>query len=261
MIGIKRSLLTLLKWLFIIELGYLLLINLALQLPLTQTLVNQIRLEKFHVAWESALLPHFPIIEGWEIAPADTSPRNTKQPWKLSIDNATASGVHKIWIFNINGGGSGDLEVDLSFETRGVPPFSLHARELDLTLDPAYLNGEPSRERRKENTLKIEIKEATVVDMTIANDYLPETASIAITGGTAKLTADIFVEPEDATGWLRLTSTDLELKADQQALEGNLDLDVVVAGGVPREMRLEWPNCHRLQRLSVPSSSWRHLRP
>ena len=477
MTGIKRPLLNLLKWLLIIELGYLLLINVALQLPLTQTLINQIRPEKFHVTWEnawswypfrihaqdvtasgqsrsqqwqvevtsasgtinplplvlkrvilsnvsamdidykqrprlkpdkdySALLPHFPDIEGWEIAPADTSPRKTKRPWKLTIDNGSASGVHKIWIFNINGGGSGDLEVDLSFETRGGP-FSLDARELDLTLDPAYLNGEAqvfhhgtlrgavgfapfvpreskgvkmlpflkldtqvdleveslkfinlftanlgdflidgagrvsgglkydqgfllantdlavaardleirfrdmnvagegsvrihtpanadkpagldvdynrlqitrqgdekhflqgdglklryagsnfvipepnfdfeamlnneaSRERRKDNTLKIKIKEATVVDMTIANDYLPETASIAITGGTAKLTADIFVEPEDATGGLQLTSTDLELEADQQALEGNLDLDVVVAGGIPREMRLD----------------------
>ena len=477
MTGIKRPLLTLLKWLLIIELGYLLLINVALQLPLTQTLINQIRPEKFHVAWESAwswypfrvharsvtasgqsrsqqwqvdvtsasgsinplplvlkrvilsnvsatdiaykqrprlkpdkdysaLLPYFPDIEGWEIAPADTSPRKTKRPWKLTIDNASASGVHKVWIFNINGGGSGVLAVDLSFETRGGP-FSLDARNVDLRLDPAYLNGEAqvfhlgtlsgsaglapfvprenkgvkmlpfltldtlldleveslkfinlftanlgdffidgagrvsgelkydqgfllantdlavaardleirfrdvnvagegsvrihtpanadkpagldvdynrlqvtrqgddkhflqgdglklryagsnyvipdtkfdfeamlndeaARERRKDNTLKIEIKEATVVDMTIANDYLPEATSIAITGGTAKLTADVFAEAKNMTGGLQLISTDLELEADQQALEGNLDLDVVVAGGVPREMRLD----------------------
>ena len=36
------------------ELVYLLVINAALQLPLTQTLVNKIRPEKFQVSWESA---------------------------------------------------------------------------------------------------------------------------------------------------------------------------------------------------------------
>ncbi|MGB1439735.1 MAG: hypothetical protein ACPG63_08165, partial [Luminiphilus sp.] len=36
------------------ELVYLLVINAALQLPLTQSLVNKIRPEKFQVSWESA---------------------------------------------------------------------------------------------------------------------------------------------------------------------------------------------------------------
>jgi hypothetical protein len=477
MTRINRSLLALLKWLLIIELGYLLLINLALQLPLTQTLVNKIKPEKFHVSWESAwswypfrvhaqgivasgqsrsqqwqvgvtsasgsinllplvlkrviirdvsatdidyrqrprlkpdkdytaLLPHFPDIEGWEVAPADTSPRKKKRPWKLSIDNASASGTHKIWIFNINGGGSGELQLDLAFETRGGP-FSMDATDLELKLDPAYLNGnvqvfnrgtvqgnvgfapfvprenkgvrmlpflkldthldldveslkfinlftanlgeffidgagevsgrfnfdqgyllagtdlsvaardlaiqfrdmnvagegavrihtpedadipavldvnynslqitregddrhflegdglairysghnfvapEPGlnfesllndkayRERRKDNTVKVAIKEASVVDMTMANDYLPETTPLSITGGTASLTADLFAEVEDMSGGLQLTSTDLELEADGQALQGNLALDVVVAGGVPRELRMD----------------------
>ena len=477
MTGIKRPFLALLKWLLIIELGYLLLVNLALQVPLTQTLVNMIRPEKFHVAWESAwswypfrvharginasgqsrsqqwqvmatsasgsinllplvlkrviirdvsatnidyrqrprlkadkdysaLLPHFPDIEGWEVTTADTSPRRKKRPWKLTIENARADGAHTFWIFNINGSGSGELRMDLSFETRGGP-FSMDARDLDLVLDPSYLNGEAqvfhqgtvrgdlgfapfvprdnkgvrmlpflkldtevdldgeslkfinlftanlgdffidgagrvsgrlkydqgyllastdlsvaardlairfrdmhvsgegavrlhtpadadtpagldvdynqlqitregderhflqgdglkmrytgsnyvvpepdldfaamlndeaARERRKHNTLKIEIKEATVVDMTITNDYLPETTPLNITGGTASLTADVFAEPEDMTGALQLTSTNLELEADGQALEGNLALDVAVAGGIPREMRLD----------------------
>ena len=40
--------------LLIVELSYLLLVNAALRLPLTQTLVNQVRPEKFNASWESA---------------------------------------------------------------------------------------------------------------------------------------------------------------------------------------------------------------
>ena len=38
--------------LLIVELSYLLLVNAALRLPLTQTLVNQVRPEKFNASWE-----------------------------------------------------------------------------------------------------------------------------------------------------------------------------------------------------------------
>ena len=38
----------------IAELSYLVVINAALQLPITQDLVNKIRPEKFYVSWERA---------------------------------------------------------------------------------------------------------------------------------------------------------------------------------------------------------------
>lgn len=354
----------------------------------------------------SALLPYFPDIEGWEISPADTSPRKKRRPWKISLTSARAEGNHKFWIFNINGGGSGELYADLTYQTQGGP-FSLDARDIDMALDPAYLNGEAevfhhgrmsgeigfapfaprenkgvrmlpflkldtrldlnveslkfinlftanlgeflidgagqvsgqlrynagyvlagtdlsaqahdlairfrdmhaagegvvrvhtlpdadtplgldidydrlrvtregdvthflegdglklryagsnyaipdpnldfrsmlnneaARERRKNNTLKIEIDEATLVDMTIVNDYLPATTPIRISGGTARLTADIFAAVEDMSGTLQLASTDLSLDGDGQALEANLLVDAIIAGGVPREMRID----------------------
>jgi len=37
-----------------VELAYVILFNLALQLPATQTWLSQLRPEKFHVEWESA---------------------------------------------------------------------------------------------------------------------------------------------------------------------------------------------------------------
>jgi hypothetical protein len=52
--GTKRSIVKAAKIVLIVEVVYLVLINTALQLPLTQTLINQIRPEKFHVSWERA---------------------------------------------------------------------------------------------------------------------------------------------------------------------------------------------------------------
>ena len=37
-----------------VEVIYVILFNLALQLPLTQTLINQIKPDKFHVTWQKA---------------------------------------------------------------------------------------------------------------------------------------------------------------------------------------------------------------
>ena len=38
----------------VVEVIYVILFNLALQLPLTQSLINQIKPDKFHVSWENA---------------------------------------------------------------------------------------------------------------------------------------------------------------------------------------------------------------
>ena len=50
----KQQLLRIGKWLLLLEVGYLLLFNGALRLPLTQDIVNLIRPEKFNVSWERA---------------------------------------------------------------------------------------------------------------------------------------------------------------------------------------------------------------
>ncbi len=212
MARLKDSMLRVLKLLVVLQLAYLVLVNLALQLPLTQDLVNKIRPEKFRIAWDQAwtlypfrvhasgvfvngqsrsqqwqvrvasgsgsiallplvlkrvrisnvtaenvdyyqrprlkpdrdysnLLPHFPPIEGRELVAADTSPRKQKRPWKVSIEGASASGNHSLWIFNVRGGASGTIAADLAVETRGGP-FSLNAHDVDVQLQPAYLNGD-----------------------------------------------------------------------------------------------------------------------
>ncbi len=70
------------------ELAYLLLLNAALRLPLTQTLVNMIRPEKFHVSWDSA----------WTWYPfrahavgVHANGQSRTQQWELSAARASGS--------------------------------------------------------------------------------------------------------------------------------------------------------------------------
>jgi hypothetical protein len=196
----------------IAQLAYLAVFNLAFQLPVTQSLINYVKPEKFHVSWENAwtlypfkvhvtgisangqsrsqqwqfdapsasasisILPlllkrvwindlavtdvnykqrpmlkadkdytdsiaFFPDIEGREIAPAVTTPRKDKRPWRLAIDNISLSGNHSYWIMQFKGKAEGDFSADLTFETRGGP-FSLNNNQFDIVLNTLYVNGD-----------------------------------------------------------------------------------------------------------------------
>ena len=466
-----------LMWLVGIELVYLLLVNVALQIDLTQNLVNKVRPQKFQVSWDSAwswypfrvsasgitasgqsrsqqwqlqadtasgsirllplvlkrvyisavtaqnvdyrqrprlkenqdyslILDHFPEITGWEITPADTSPLKSKRPWKVFLANASASGAHSFWIYNIRGTGSGSLKADLSVQSHGGP-FSLQATDLALNLGPALVNGdtelyqggdvtgslgfspfvprenkglrmlpylwlntgldlqvgnlgflnlftanlgdmaiggagkvqghvnlsegylragteltaraealsvviremdvvgqgrvhiytpvdedspmgmdinydalsvtrlgdakpflagdslalefrgsnfiavdpdmdfktllddEISQQRRKNNTLDVHIDDATLLDVSIINDYTPENMPLQFTGGLANLQTDLVVGEHHVRGLIELDSSNMRMEIDGQQLQGDLDADLVVAGGVPREYRLD----------------------
>ena len=60
----------------------------------------------------SAILEHFPDIEGREVVPADTSPRKQKRPWQVFVSDARLSGEHSYWILNIRGSGKGGARGD-----------------------------------------------------------------------------------------------------------------------------------------------------
>lgn len=85
-------------------------------------------------------LQHYPEIDGWEVQQVDATPRKDKRPWKVNLSDATARGEFQFWIYNLQGSARGSAAADMTVETRGGP-FSLDARDLDLTLDPALLNG------------------------------------------------------------------------------------------------------------------------
>lgn len=354
----------------------------------------------------SERLPYYPDIAGWEVQPAETSPRRKKRPWKVTMTNLSASGEFRLWIYNLQASGSGSAVADFAVETRGGP-FSLDAHDLDLTLDPALLNGsvevfqggtlsgdigfapvvfrenrglkmlhylrldtrvdldvaslafinlftgqlgefailgegnvrgrlryrdaymlagtdllaqagnlkvdvrqmrvegrgdvrihtpeeadmplmlrigydelavtrdgdsapflrgasldmayggsnlvvpvteldfqallhgEEHRERRKNNTFSLRIDDATLLSMATINDYLPDGQDLRFTGGSASLQADIFAGVRDIDGGVKLNGSSVRMRSGEQDLEGNLAVDLVLSGGVPREFRVE----------------------
>lgn len=71
-----------------VEVIYLALFNLALQLPLTQTLINQIRPEKFQVSWENAWT-WYPF--RFHIRDASGNGQARSQQWAFEVKSVSAS--------------------------------------------------------------------------------------------------------------------------------------------------------------------------
>ncbi|HEY5776276.1 MAG TPA: hypothetical protein VIS57_09335 [Xanthomonadales bacterium] len=187
------------------ELAYVILFNLALQLPLTRTFINQIRPDKFSITWEKAwtlypfrfhfrdasghgqsrsqqwefetqavsasidvlplffkrvwidrvrlsdtryyqrprlkpdkdydgLIPFYPPISGHEIADADTTPKKTKRPWHVDIEDIRLDGEYHYWVHRLRGQARGTLRADLDVVTRGGL-FSITVPQIELELD------------------------------------------------------------------------------------------------------------------------------
>lgn len=70
------------------EVIYVILFNLALQLPLTQTLINQIRPDKFHVTWENAWT-WYPF--RFHIRDASGNGQARSQQWAFEVKSVSAS--------------------------------------------------------------------------------------------------------------------------------------------------------------------------
>ena len=68
------------------EVSYLVLANLALNVPLTQDLVNRIRPDKFNVEWESAWTWYPGQVS---VKAVDASGRTRRQQWRVSVARAS----------------------------------------------------------------------------------------------------------------------------------------------------------------------------
>ena len=213
----KRIFLTL----FGLEMIYLTVFNGALNLPLTQTLINNIKPEKFHITWDSgwtlfpfrvnmknvsvngetssrqwqadlksisasiSLLPllqhkvkvydatandvsylqrskmkqdkdisrisaYFPPIEGRKFEKVafqenkaketkNKKPQKKKKAWHIDVLNAVIHGHHTVWINHIKGDLNGDLEADVTVETRGGP-FSIENARADILINKLLID-------------------------------------------------------------------------------------------------------------------------
>lgn len=102
----KTYIFRILKILVIVEVVYLLVFNLALNLPMTQTLINQIKPDKFAVYWDKAWTWHpFRVhAEGVSV-----NGQSASQQWQVDLPAASASiailplAAHTVKIYNIAG--------------------------------------------------------------------------------------------------------------------------------------------------------------
>jgi hypothetical protein len=112
------------------------------------------------------------------------------------------------------------------------------APEPGLSLD-TVLNDERYLKRRENSTFRLDVRDATVTDLPVLNRYLPAGTGLRFTGGTAQLDADLFAAVKDVQGEIQLRSEDVAMRLDGQDLQGDLNVDLVVVGGVPRERRVQ----------------------
>ena len=84
----NKTLLRIIKIVVLIEVAYLVLFNLALNLPLTQTLVNKIKPEKFAVSWERAWTWYPLRVHARGVS---TNGQTSSQQWQADVASASAS--------------------------------------------------------------------------------------------------------------------------------------------------------------------------
>ena len=110
----------------------------------------------------------------------------------------------------------------------------------DVNLSLAALIENVSLARKSgERTLALNVASARVTDLSAFNSYLPSDGPLHLTAGTASLSSNLVLQPEDADGWLKLDSNDLEFALDGQSLRADLALDLKVVDGVPRDMMFD----------------------
>ena len=89
---------------------------------------------------------------------------------------------------------------------------------------------------QKKLDLHLRIPSAKIKDMTVYNSYIPENSPFKLTGGTADMHADIMLRANDAKGYVKLETDGLIMKVDEQQISARLNMDMKIAGGVPKDM-------------------------
>jgi len=84
--------------------------------------------------------------------------------------------------------------------------------------------------------LHLQISTATVRDMSVFNQYMPADSPMQFTAGKAKLSSDIKMTPKTAHGYVKLNTTGLAARVDEQDVEGELSLNITLIDGIPQNM-------------------------
>jgi len=117
----------LLKWVILIELAWLLLVNALLALPLTQDVINMIRPEKFYVRWDRAWTLYPARVHASDVYSNGNAPSQT---WELRATEVSGSIAllplifKQVWINDVSG-----RDLDFRMRPRPRPDRDLSAIE------------------------------------------------------------------------------------------------------------------------------------
>jgi hypothetical protein len=92
----------------------------------------------------------------------------------------------------------------------------------------------------KENEpLHLQILSAKVKKVSLYNQYFPENSPFVFVDGSADLSADILLESNSTKGYVKLMTSGLKMKIDDQTLSGRLRIDTKIVRGEPRKMKFD----------------------
>jgi hypothetical protein len=156
----------------------------------------------------------------------------------LNILDFWASGDGKIGLSVTEGGENPDWNMvielsDAQMRRRRDEVASIHEVNLELN---ALIEDVTLGAGQHEFTLGFRMPSARISDMSVFNGFLPPDNTLQFAGGSADLTADIVLQREAADGWLKLRSRGVEAIINEQSLRADLDVDVLLVGGVPADM-------------------------
>ena len=131
--------------------------------------------------------------------------------------------------------------VDADLKRLNEESAQIHDVNLALAalVEDVNFRGDRGNDEDRGVALGLKILSASVSDMSVFNSYLPPDSPLQLTGGTAELSADILLLRDDADGWVKLLSRDMQATADNQSIEADLDIGILLVGGVPGDMEFD----------------------
>ena len=104
----------------------------------------------------------------------------------------------------------------------------------------ALAEGVSPKDGGAAKTVEMSIPSARITDMAAYNVYLPKSAPIRIlAGGTADLSAQLVMQEESASGFMKLTTSRIDADMGGDRISGVIGLDIAITGGSAKARRFD----------------------
>ncbi|NNL05068.1 MAG: hypothetical protein HKO85_07245 [Xanthomonadales bacterium] len=173
----------------------------------------------------------------------------------VNLLDYSAQGEGAIQLSVIADGGASDWHFAAKLWSAGMRRLAdtdFFMRDVTMSLEALITDVSMQTRTPRNFSLDFRIPTARLDDMAVFNTHLPAESPLRFGGGEARLEAEILLQPQDATGWLRLVSENVELDGQGQSLRADLAADIALAGGVPTDMVFDLEGSEvRLDRVRV----------